>query len=466
MKANTLKAPRIVALVLVCMLLPAVFGCGPQTVHTGDVDQSLTEEDLEISGRVKLTVDNGSGTDEEAMALRAVISAFEQRYQKTHVIYEESSRGTFPARISSGDIGDVFWVDENDLSNYQRNHNALMPLDSYIKPLNIDMGNVYIGAVDCGRSEGRLYMVPRNLGESVMTFNKDMLKEAGIDYDGKEALDWETFKDYCRRMTVMENGKYVQVGAAMRVWWTVIWQMFFRGFGGEWIDNKSHRVTITDSTEVMTGINELIGAIREGWLYPEDVASRLKGEAYDIRSRIPDSISNVAYACFKTFIDLSGLGTYGKTYDMMGIDWDFCPFPALPTHNISTGATGYVVFNRTNNPNAAAAFALFFLTEAGQRAYHSQSGGGVPLLRSLVNEDFWMGPGTAWTDKNFSAFVMYPDCTRPATVIVQAPAEIAEIFSNDNMIDLFVRILNGQVDIQTAFTSIQTKANETWSTIV
>ena len=174
---------------------------------------------------------------------------------------------------------------------------------------------------------------------------------------------------------------------------------------------------------------------------------------------------NFATAGFKTFGDLGGLNSTGKAYDRLEIDWDFCPFPALPTHTVSTGATGYMVYNRTANPDTAAAFALFFLTPEGQRAYHGQVGGNVPLLISLSTEEFWQGKGTEWTDKNYSAFVVYPDLTLPASVDVQAPGEIAELFNGENMKKALSQILSGKADANSVFSKIQTQANEKWSTI-
>ena len=64
------------------------------------------------------------------------------------------------------------------------------------------------------------------------------------------------------------------------------------------------------------------------------------------------------------------------------------------------------------------------------------------------------------------AFVSYTDKTKPSDIAAQAPMEIAEIFSNNNMISTFARIFNGQADAQTAFEKMQTQANEKWKTIL
>ena len=457
---------KAAVLTLIFIITAGFIGCKQRVIQSGDVDQSLTVDDLDIRGTITFTVNNESGTEAESLAPKGVVNAFMAAYPNARVKYEEANRTSYPTRISAGDIGDVFWCDSNDTVNYHVTHNALMPLDSYIKPMNIDLGEIYSGAIDAGRIDGRLYMVPRKIGESVLIYNCDIIEASGVDFDNTVAYDWESFKALCKMLTIEENGQIIQCGASMKVWWTPIWQMFFRGFGGKWIDNRTHRVTITDSNEVMQGANEMITAIQEGWLFPEDMIGSVTGSLKDKFAKIPDGDANVNYVCFKTFNNMTWLTRLGNAYDRLQIEWDFCPFPAFPTHNISTDATGYVVYNRTTNPDTAAAFALFFLTESGQRAYHSQTGSSVPLLKSLADETFWYGPGTDWTDKNYKVFVSYTDCTQPCFVSTQAPSEIADIFSNNNMMSAIGRILSGTVDIQTAFEKLQTQANEKWLTIM
>ena len=107
-----------------------------------------------------------------------------------------------------------------------------------------------------------------------------------------------------------------------------------------------------------------------------------------------------------------------------------------------------------------------YLTEDGQRAYHGQTGGNVPLVKSLSHDDFWHEQGSAWSDKNYDAFVSYPDQTLPTNVVTLAPQEVADLFSSSAMQALFTNVLSGKMDVLTAFNQLQTKANEKWKTIM
>ena len=459
LKTHTIKfVKRSAILLLISVLLLSAFSCS----RLGPVQHGMIEKEdpISIEGEIMFTISNESGTRSEAAAPNAFAKAFMMKYKNVKVTVDEANRTTYATRISSGEIGDVFWCDANDAHNYKKNHNALMMLDYYKERLGIDIQNVFSGALTSGMIDGRLYMVPRNIGQQILIYNKDALKQANIEIpSGGDAFSWDEFKDICKRLTLEENGQYTQVGASFKIWWAPVWQAFAEGYGGQWIDTVNKKVSFVSDENVMKGINEIVEACNEGWMKGDVITyTGQKAQSYA-------KLSDLDYV-FRTFGDLQWITAYGNSYDNANIDWDFCSFPAFPTHKVGAGATGYVVYNRTRNVDTAATFALFFLTEEGQRAYHSATGGNVPLLKSLANEDFWRFQGSPWSEKNFDAFVSYPEANIPASVIVRAPSEIAEILSNDNFRTGFANIINGNKDAQTVFGELETKCNETWAKLL
>lgn len=454
-KMYMLKYAKVAAVIL---LISAILFSVSACKRLAPINDGMKAEDdpLNIDGEIMFTISNESGTRSEAAAPIAFANAFMDKYPNVKVKIDEANRTTYPTRISSGEIGDVFWCDANDANNYKKNHNALMMLDYYKDRLKIDSENVFSGALSSGMIDGRLYMVPRNIGQQILIYNKDAVKQANIEMPaGGTALTWEDFKGVCRQLTLEENGAYTQVGALFKIWWSPVWQSFAEGFGGKWIDTIKKEVYFVSDEKVMQGINELVDALNEGWLKADNVSyTGVKGDMYK-------SLSDLNYV-FRTFGDMQWITAYGDAYDNANIDWDFCSFPQLPTHKVGAGATGYVVYNRTRNVDTAAAFALFFLSEEGQRAYHGTSGGNVPLLKSIANEDFWRMTDSKWADKNFDAFVSYPEANIPASVICRAPAEISNILSNEAMTTAFGQIINGARDVQTVFADLETRCNETW----
>lgn len=449
-------AKRIVIGLLLSAMLFSVTACKKlPPAQSGVLDE---DQELNIGGEVTLTISNESNSPSEQAAPDALARAFMQKYPGVKVKVESADRNSFATRISSGEIGDVFWCDALDAHNYKRNHNALMMLDYYVDKLGIDISNVFSGALDPGRIDGRLYMVPRNFGQQILIYNKDALKQANIEIpSGGEAIAWEEFKSICRQLTLEENGAYTQVGANFNLWWAPVWQAFAEGWGGKWVDTINKKVSFTSDQNVMKGLNEMFSACEEGWLKSNQAYTGAKADLYK-------NLSDVDYV-FRTFGDMQWITSYGKAYNLKNIDWDFCSFPEFPTHKVGAGATGYVVFNRSSNTDTAAALALFFLTEEGQRAYHSTTGGNVPLLKSLANDDFWRMSGTEYEGKNFDAFVSYPECNIPASVIVRAPSEISAILSTEALTKAFGDIIEGKVSIEDTFSKLETTCNEKWSTL-
>ena len=66
---------RISGIIMCFLILTGMFSCGRREIQTGDVDQDLTTEELNIKGRVLFTVDNSSFTEEMMSSVRAISSA-------------------------------------------------------------------------------------------------------------------------------------------------------------------------------------------------------------------------------------------------------------------------------------------------------------------------------------------------------------------------------------------------------
>ena len=138
-------AKRIFILLIVSVLLLGVVACNKKgPLRSGILDEN---HNLTIEGEVMFTISNESGTESEAAAPRALAQAFMNKYKDVKVTIDEANRTTYATRISTGEIGDVFWCDENDANNYKKNHSALMMLDYYMDSLKIDRQNIYTGAL-------------------------------------------------------------------------------------------------------------------------------------------------------------------------------------------------------------------------------------------------------------------------------------------------------------------------------
>ena len=440
------------ALLLVAAMCLTLFACNPGRDVTITVPP---DEKIVPTGDVKFTCSISTLTEEDAA--NAFIEAFESKYPGVSVT-KDYNPGNVPARIASGEIGDVFHFTEEETYNYAVTQKALLPLNQYIKPLGIDTSTVYTGVYALGQVEGQLYMVPRDYKHIIMVYNRSALKADGLE-DPKDGWTWDEFKSYCTQLTktdAADSKVYTQVGANLNYTWDPVYVSFLEGWGGTWVDTEEKVINLTDE-KVRTGVEELLNFAKTGAIKPEGMSdmsaySNVTDDKYVFRTMVYPQIVSV-----------------GQNYDNLGIEWDFVSFPAFPTHKVGTGCSGFGVYKYTKNPNAAAALALFFLDKEGQTAYHSQEGGSVPLVKELAEADFWRyadsaGTENDWSQKNYNAFVSFPEADTEGRVKCKMPAQVASVivsgwsgmlsnfFDNGNYID--------------SLTEMETKANEQWQKIL
>ena len=145
-------------------------------------------------------------------------------------------------------------------------------------------------------------------------------------------------------------------------------------------------------------------------------------------------------------------------------------FPALPAHKVGICASGFAVFNRTQNPDAAAALCLFLYTEDGQRAYIGQEGGSVPNVRRLADDTFWRVPftDTSLDPENgvyYDAWISYPEADTFGQVECVLPPEIAQIVK-DRLQNVVPNAVNGTRSVADTLARLEQQANDAWAQIV
>lgn len=440
------------AFLLVTAMCLTFFACTPK--NNPDVTVA-PDTPIVPEGDVKFTCAISSKTEEDAA--NAFIAAFETKYPKVSVT-KDYNPGNVPARIASGEIGDVFAFTEEECYNYAVTQKSLLPLNQYIKPLSIDTSAVYAGVYALGQVEGQLYMVPRDYNHVVMIYNRSALKAEGLE-DPKDGWTWDDFKSYCTQLTktdAADANVYTQVGGYLNYGWDPVYVSFLEGWGGTWVDTEEKVINLTDE-KVRAGVEELLNFANTGAIMPEGKAdvsgyAGLTDEKYVFRTMVYPQIVSM-----------------GRNFDNLGIEWDLVSFPALPTHKVGTGCTGFGVYKYTKNANAAAALALFFLSKEGQTAYHGSVGGSVPLVQELADAGFWRyadseGTENDWSKKNYDAFVSFPNADTTGRVNCKMPAKVATVIRGgwSGMLSAFFNDGN-YID---SLTQMEKTANETWQKIL
>ncbi len=469
MKTNVKSLIRmILALALAFIMTLTLFACTEYKPNDGELPEGYVPEP---SGKIKLNY-YIAATEADKRSVNDWVAAFQNKYRDVTVVAELSNTNNIVNQIASKTCGDVFFLWEIDVYNYAAVQNVLMPLDSYIEAYEIDLSNIFNAIKDMGNVNGKTYMVMRDYNHLVFRYNRDIITSASLEdpikLESEGTWTWDTFKEYCARLTTQEEDADVPtVGCSMRLGYGPVFIPFLEGWGGRWYDKENKRVNFISDSKVLEGVKEMISLVQ---------SNVCKYNAAGGGGSIKETADQRSFGSYNDYnqvvfadIEFPSFGAVGKNYEEKGIDWDVVSLPAFPTHKVGTGATGFAVFNGTRNPEAAAALCLSLYTEEGQRAYNGQEGGSVPNVRSLADASFWRVPYAdreidPENGKNYFAFVSFPEADTYGRAECVVPPEIATIV-NTYMATVVPDVVNGSKTVDDVLKKLEDEANQKWDAL-
>ncbi len=463
-KISKILKSALFVLLAVSMLF-GVVACGED--ETGNNNGVLDHEPV-VKGKLEVAARREAySTAASQQGVRSWVADFQKKYPEVDVTVNFGvSQENYPALVSSKTMSDVYALWDEVVYTYAIKQEALLPLDHYIEAFDIDLSQVYQGIYNLGVVDGKTYFLGATCGQQTFVYNLGAVKEANILPDGQDRISnswtWEDFKNYAAALTKInpDTNQYEQVAASFPVWHDHYFMPFLTGFGGKWYDSVNKRITLTEDN-VLRGVNELISVLEKGYVFPTT------NSAVEIGSEWGNKFANINTeqgAVFQFNAAYTNLVAKGQTLDQQGIEWDIAPFPLFEKSASPCGTLGFGVFKYSTNLDAAAALVCSLYTEDGQLAYHSQSGGDIPIIKTLGEQDFWHLKTEGWENKNYAAFTANYDRYVPGHVSSYVPAEIATIIST-RMNEFFKNWYKGNATVQDALETIQTECNNMWSTL-
>lgn len=446
---------KSLTLLLAILTVFSLVACNGAKEQSGIVN---TSEIPKAEG--KITFSYPAKTDTTRAAADAFISAFNDKYPNVKVekdyAYEEAH---FANRISAGDIGDVFYMAESAVYTNAVKHNALMDLSYYITAFRIDRTDIYQGIYAAGQIGEGLYYVARDFNQMIMIYNKDAVDGSGVSEYVKEDWTWDDFLEYVA--PALTNDQYYAASIDLSYDPVYVPMLSAEVGKNKWFDTVAGKVYLTGNDTA-----SLIGKLVEKHKLGEINVGLGNRDAFAGKE-----------AVFTQGVYL-GAEKLGQAYDMDFIPWDMMNLPLVANTDenpnkqynsaFGCGSSGYGVYKRTKNPNAAAAFALFFYEPAGQTAFNGQTGGSVPVLSSLKDADFWQHTNDVeheWNEKNWGANTYMAE---QFAVIGQLqclfPTEVADKFESTWKENL-AYVVNNEMDLDDAMQKIETIVNQTWDNL-
>lgn len=144
--------------------------------------------------------------------------------------------------------------DENRLASWAHK-GAMQPLDPYIEKDNYDLSDFLPGALQAVQYEGKTYGLPLGMNTWMLYYNKDLLKEAGLDGPPETIQE---LKEYSKKLDKTDSkGRLERLGLCTGPHQQYIWMY---SFGGKMWDPKAKKVTPTDP-----GFRASVELVADNW---------------------------------------------------------------------------------------------------------------------------------------------------------------------------------------------------------
>jgi len=341
-----------------------------------------------------------------------LVNRFMERNPKIHVKLEPNVgdfRQIIKRDLVAGIAPDVFFSDDDYFTVFADDAHYLC-LDELIAREGYDTGQFYAPAAESFRWKGKTYGLPFGWGCSLLIYNRQALRDAGIDYDPTK-WTWEQFADTVRRCTgpATVKGKTVQRYGYMRDNFAHamcnMWQ------GGGTILQKAivcpHCGRRNDVPDVAEPETTWRGACdspeaRKGIEY---MLSLLPYTPRAVASGADEMPANQELFANGQLAVIRG-GPYSAQWAAdVDVDWGIGYFPAGPGGRWTRFyCDGFVISAATKHPDESWKLLKYLCSEDAQRllakeAYH------VPVRRSVAQGPYFNRPDTPWNESIFAGAI-------------------------------------------------------------
>jgi multiple sugar transport system substrate-binding protein len=317
----------------------------------------------------------------DASAVKAQVAGFEKLYPHVTIKVEETATaGNDPGTLSAaaaGKLPDIMRAADVD-TYYFASHGLLLNLTPYMKAYGYTEPQYVQGIMDLGQYDGNQYVIPRSFDEAVVAYNPQVLKKFGLP-DPKEGMTWSTFEhDACTVNTKLNGVQYYGVGTNLTDTSYILYDPFMESTGGSAMNAAQTQATF-DSPASLKGLNELATFSRNCTSWMDNLP---KGsDPFTAGKAAFDVVVRPQVAGWE---NSANNGWSGVNFPVNIVN-----FPLLsPSPKVGAGMVGFAATSQTKDPNAAAAFEMYLLSNAGELV-RSKAVGSVPIALDLKTSTVW-----------------------------------------------------------------------------
>ncbi len=299
----------------------------------------------------------------------------------------------FNTEVAGGNPPDLTMSWELDYGAYAKK-GVLMDLGQFIKNdsefQSTVMPQQYKAVLDMFSYGGKLWVLPEQITDTVLFYNKDHVKAAGLTMPttwDDPTWTWDRFLEYATKLTQKRGSRVTRYGYA-EMWWYALTacNVIAASNGGNWF-NKPVNPPAGSSNLSDPKITKAIQ-----WY----------ADLTNVHHVAPANRSLTTTPGFQMFMNgtasmgIVGHWFYGAFAGTKGLNFDIAPVPIGPNGSnysrTNIGGTGISILAKTKYPEQCWRFAKFWAGIQGQTAI-AKSGLWVPALKNI-------GSSPAYTKSN------------------------------------------------------------------
>lgn len=326
---------------------------------------------------------SGWGGPEEKDVFTKLLQSFESKNPDIKVEYihiPADYTGKMNTVLAGGNAPDVFYVPDGDFGRWVST-GLLLNLQSMVDGSGININDMWESGLNRYKYDGQnlgqgdLYALPKDIGPTVLYYNKKLFDDAGVPYPSAETpMTWEQLVEIGKKLTKDTNGdgKPDQYGIGP-IWW----EGFVRANGGEVLD-ESRTEFILNSKEATDALQFAADLRYKYGISPDSRALQAMNDGQ-------------MFETGKLAMQIQGRWQV-PAYRKLDFDWDVAPLPTGGKWNGWSGSVGFSVYSKSKNPEAAFKLIEYLAGEEGQKL-QSELGFAIPNFKSMAGTDVFLQPG-------------------------------------------------------------------------
>lgn len=271
----------------------------------------------------------------------------------------------------------------------------LVDLTQYMKENDVDEAQLLPSALDIGRFANKngekyaIYYMPFNYDRTVIYADTSLFLQAGVEIPSINGWTYSEFLETLEQLYYSTNDiRYT--GIYMPYYMPYVWQYYCNMFGGGWNNGKS--ITM-DTGETYNALLKMLDVYNLGLARSYQIDQKGSAKAACAMS--------MTYACMPWYdgitnetLELTKANPGKNTEALLEAGTlKLLPLPAGDDGKVTGNANtrfikGFSVLKGSEKKDLAAVFALFSVSDEGQKILNDYYGG-IPVKKALWEQDFW-----------------------------------------------------------------------------